>query len=129
VVACLADTAEVVALVTPQFEVGRGRVGKGGVVRASEARRDAVRGVAAAAAALGLRTGGIAASVLPGPKGNREIFLHLARDLGPRAALEGAAFEAARAAAVPAQTERGAPTEGHRAARGGGPSQAAGMAE
>jgi 23S rRNA (cytidine1920-2'-O)/16S rRNA (cytidine1409-2'-O)-methyltransferase len=103
VVACLADPAEVVALVKPQFEVGRGRVGKGGVVRASEARRDAVRGVAAAAAALGLRTGGIAASVLPGPKGNREVFLHLARDLGSRQPLEGAELEAALAAAVPAE--------------------------
>lgn len=102
VAACLADPAEIVALVKPQFEVGRARVGKGGVVRGWEARRDAVRAVAAAAAALGLRTGGIAASVLPGPKGNREVFLHLARDLGPRPALEGAAFEAALAAAVPA---------------------------
>jgi 23S rRNA (cytidine1920-2'-O)/16S rRNA (cytidine1409-2'-O)-methyltransferase len=129
VVACLADPAEIVALVKPQFEVGRGRVGKGGVVRGCEARRDAVRGVAAAAAALGLRPGGIAASVLPGPKGNREIFLYLARDLGPRPALEDGAFEAALAAAVPAQTERGAPSGGHRAARGGRPSHAAGMAQ
>jgi 23S rRNA (cytidine1920-2'-O)/16S rRNA (cytidine1409-2'-O)-methyltransferase len=106
VAACLADPVEIVALVKPQFEVGRARVGKGGVVRAWEARRDAVRSVAAAAAALGLHTGGVAASVLPGPKGNREVFLHLARDLGPRPLLEGAAFEAALAAAVPAETER-----------------------
>jgi 23S rRNA (cytidine1920-2'-O)/16S rRNA (cytidine1409-2'-O)-methyltransferase len=109
VAACLADPAEIVALVKPQFEVGRARVGKGGVVRSSEARRDAVRGAAAAAAALGLRTGGVAASVLPGPKGNREVFLHLARHLGPRPPLEGAAFEVALAAAVPAlpaETER-----------------------
>ena len=46
VAACLADPAEIVALVKPQFEVGRGQVGKGGVVRAWEARRGAVRGVA-----------------------------------------------------------------------------------
>jgi 23S rRNA (cytidine1920-2'-O)/16S rRNA (cytidine1409-2'-O)-methyltransferase len=104
VAACLAGPAEIVALVKPQFEVGRARVGKGGVVRAWEARRDAVRGVAAAAAALGLRTGGIAASVLPGPKGNREVFLHLAREW-TRSPLEGAAFEAALAAAVPAWGE------------------------
>lgn len=105
VAACLADPAEIVALVKPQFEVGRGQVGKGGVVRAWEARRDAVRVVAAAAAAIGLRVGGVAASVLRGPKGNREVFLHLARDLGPRPPLEDEAFEAALAAAVPAATE------------------------
>jgi 23S rRNA (cytidine1920-2'-O)/16S rRNA (cytidine1409-2'-O)-methyltransferase len=97
---CLADPAEIVALVKPQFEVGRGQVGKGGVVRAAEARRDAVRGVARAAAGIGLRVAGIAPSVLHGPKGNREVFLHLARELGARPALEGSALEAALAAAI-----------------------------
>jgi predicted rRNA methylase YqxC with S4 and FtsJ domains len=71
VAACLADPAEIVALVKPQFEVGRARVGKGRVVRAWDARRDAVRRVALAAASIGLRVGGVAASVLHGPKGNR----------------------------------------------------------
>ena len=69
VAACLAAPAEIVALVKPQFEVGRGEVGKGGVVRAWEARRAAVRGVAAAAAAIGLargRRGGVRA---PRPEG------------------------------------------------------------
>jgi 23S rRNA (cytidine1920-2'-O)/16S rRNA (cytidine1409-2'-O)-methyltransferase len=103
VAACLASPVEIVALVKPQFEVGRGQVGKGGVVRAVESRRDAVRRVADVAAGLGLRTSGVAASVLPGPKGNREVFLHLARDLGPRAPLEGEELEAALAAAVPAE--------------------------
>jgi 23S rRNA (cytidine1920-2'-O)/16S rRNA (cytidine1409-2'-O)-methyltransferase len=106
---CLEDPAEIVALVKPQFEAGRGQVGKGGVVRAPAARRAAVRRVAAAAAPSGLRVGGVAASVLRGPKGNREVFLHLARDLGPRPPLEGTAFEDALAAAVP---------EGDAAARG-----------
>ncbi len=106
VAACLADPAEIVALVKPQFEVGRGQVGKGGVVRAWEARRAAVRRVAVVAAATGLRVGGVAASVLRGPKGNREVFLHLARDLGTREPLDGAVFEAALAAAVPAGTGR-----------------------
>jgi 23S rRNA (cytidine1920-2'-O)/16S rRNA (cytidine1409-2'-O)-methyltransferase len=101
VAACLDDPAEIVALVKPQFEVGRAQVGKGGVVGAWAARRDAVRSVAAAAAPIGLRVGGVAASVLHGPKGNREVFLYLARDLGPRPPLEGAGFEAALAAAVP----------------------------
>jgi 23S rRNA (cytidine1920-2'-O)/16S rRNA (cytidine1409-2'-O)-methyltransferase len=103
VAACLAGPGEIVALVKPQFEVGRGQVGKGGVVRAVEFRRDAVRRVVDVAAGLGLRTGGVAASVLPGPKGNREVFLRLARDLGPRAPLGGEELEAALAAAVPAE--------------------------
>jgi 23S rRNA (cytidine1920-2'-O)/16S rRNA (cytidine1409-2'-O)-methyltransferase len=105
VAACLTDPAEIVSLVKPQFEVGRGQVGKGGVVRGWEARRGAVRAVAVAARAIGLHVGGVAASVLPGPKGNREVFLHLARDLGSRSGLEGAAFEAALAAAVPSEAQ------------------------
>jgi 23S rRNA (cytidine1920-2'-O)/16S rRNA (cytidine1409-2'-O)-methyltransferase len=101
VAVCLHDPAEIVALVKPQFEVGRGHVGKGGVVRAAEARREAVRAVAGVAVAIGLRVGGAVAAVLHGPKGNREVFLHLARDLGRRPPLEGAAFEAALQAVVP----------------------------
>ena len=101
VAVCLHDPAEIVALVKPQFEVGRGQVGKGGVVRASEARREAVRAVAGVAVAIGLRVGGAVAAVLHGPKGNREVFLHLARDLGRRPPLEGATFEAALQAVVP----------------------------
>ncbi len=53
---------------------------------------------------MGLRIGGVAASVLHGPKGNREVFLHLARDLGPRPPLAEAAFEAALAEAIPAES-------------------------
>ena len=99
---CLAPPAEVVALVKPQFEVGRGQVGKGGVVRAWEARRAAVRGVASAATAAGLGVLGVVASTLPGPKGNREVFLHLAHGPVPRPALDDASFEVALAEAVPA---------------------------
>ena len=105
VAACLDVPAEVVALVKPQFEVGRGQVGKGGVVRAWEARRAAVRRVAAAAAAIGLGAAGVAASVLHGPKGNREVFLHLRRDPASRPPLEGDRLEAALAAEIPATTE------------------------
>jgi 23S rRNA (cytidine1920-2'-O)/16S rRNA (cytidine1409-2'-O)-methyltransferase len=103
VAACLAEPGEIVALVKPQFEVGRAQVGKGGVVRGWEARRGAVRAVADAAARLGFHTSGVAASVLHGPKGNREVFLHMARDLGSRPRLSGATLEAALAAAVPAE--------------------------
>jgi 23S rRNA (cytidine1920-2'-O)/16S rRNA (cytidine1409-2'-O)-methyltransferase len=105
IAACLAPSAEIVALVKPQFEVGRSRVGKGGVVRAWEARRAAVRGVAVAAAGIGLGVAGGAASPLQGPKGNREVFLHLARGAATPPPLDGARFEAALASEIPAPGE------------------------
>lgn len=71
--------ADVVALVKPQFEAGREAVGKGGVVRDPGARAAAVARVREAATAWGLAVRGEAASVLPGPAGNREVFLWLAR--------------------------------------------------
>jgi 23S rRNA (cytidine1920-2'-O)/16S rRNA (cytidine1409-2'-O)-methyltransferase len=66
------------ALVKPQFEVGRGAVGKGGVVRDPAARRGALLGVARAASELGVAVVGFASSGLPGPKGNLETFVWLA---------------------------------------------------
>ena len=63
----------------PQFEVGRGRVGKGGVVRDPARRAEAVAGVRTAAERLGFAVRGEAESVLSGPKGNREVFIWLAR--------------------------------------------------
>jgi 23S rRNA (cytidine1920-2'-O)/16S rRNA (cytidine1409-2'-O)-methyltransferase len=86
VVAVLAPAADVVALVKPQFEVGKGQVGKGGVVRDDALRAGAVAGVRTAAAALGLEVRGEAESVLPGPKGNREVFLWLSRSRADRSA-------------------------------------------
>lgn len=71
--------ADLLALVKPQFEVGPAAVGKGGVVRDPVARQAAVDRVAAAAAAGGFDVVGSAPSRLPGPKGNREVFLHLRR--------------------------------------------------
>jgi len=62
-------------LVKPQFEVGRDRVGSGGVVRDDALRAAAVDRVAAAARALGRQERGRVESRVPGPKGNREIFL------------------------------------------------------
>jgi 23S rRNA (cytidine1920-2'-O)/16S rRNA (cytidine1409-2'-O)-methyltransferase len=73
----VAPGAAVLVLVKPQFEVGRGQVGKGGVVRDEGLRRAAVESVRACAAELGYRTLGLAESRLPGPRGNREIFLWL----------------------------------------------------
>jgi len=71
---CLAPGGEVLAMVKPQFELGRERVGKG-VVRDAADRREAVLGVAVAAQELGLAIRGFASSGLPGPKGNRETFV------------------------------------------------------
>jgi 23S rRNA (cytidine1920-2'-O)/16S rRNA (cytidine1409-2'-O)-methyltransferase len=73
----VAPGADVLVLVKPQFEVGRGQVGKGGVVRDEGLRRAAVESVRACAAELGYRALGLAESRLPGPRGNREIFLWL----------------------------------------------------
>ncbi len=69
--------AEVVPLVKPQFEVGKGRVGKGGVVRDDALRREAVDGIIAFAKGIGYEFLGESESRVPGPKGNREIFLYL----------------------------------------------------
>jgi 23S rRNA (cytidine1920-2'-O)/16S rRNA (cytidine1409-2'-O)-methyltransferase len=71
---CLAPTGEILALVKPQFELGRGRA-KGGVVRSAEDRREALVSVAEAAQGIGLAVKGFASSGLPGPKGNRETFV------------------------------------------------------
>ncbi|MDQ1709185.1 MAG: rRNA (cytidine1920-2-O)/16S rRNA (cytidine1409-2-O)-methyltransferase [Frankiaceae bacterium] len=72
--------ADFVLMVKPQFEVGRERLGAGGVVRDPELRKGAVRAVAGAARAAGLGVAGVAASPLPGPAGNVEYFLWLRAD-------------------------------------------------
>jgi 23S rRNA (cytidine1920-2'-O)/16S rRNA (cytidine1409-2'-O)-methyltransferase len=95
VVACLATGGELLAMVKPQFELGRERVRKG-VVRDAADRREAVLAVAEAAAELGLQPRGFASSGLPGPKGNRETFLWCGGEGKPIADLE-AAVEAAEA--------------------------------
>ncbi|HTA14056.1 MAG TPA: TlyA family RNA methyltransferase [Solirubrobacteraceae bacterium] len=87
---CLADRYDALALVKPQFEVGRERVGKGGVVRSSADRRSALVGVGAAALALGASVLGYRSSGLPGPKGNLETFLWLA-EAGRAGGADGAA--------------------------------------
>jgi len=82
VVRCLAPGGEVLAMVKPQFELGRSRVGRG-VVRDSGDRREAILAVAVAAEELGLTPRALASSGLPGPKGNRETFLWCGGE-GPR---------------------------------------------
>ncbi|MGN6587251.1 MAG: TlyA family RNA methyltransferase [Solirubrobacterales bacterium] len=71
---CLASGGEALAMVKPQFELGKDRVGKG-VVRDPADRREAVLKVAEAARESGLPVRGFASSGLPGPKGNRETFV------------------------------------------------------
>jgi 23S rRNA (cytidine1920-2'-O)/16S rRNA (cytidine1409-2'-O)-methyltransferase len=83
-----AERFDALAMIKPQFELGRGRVGKGGVVGKAADRREALVSVGEAARRLGFTVLGFHSSGLPGPKGNQETFVVLA--------------EAARATGVPA---------------------------
>ena len=74
---CAGPDADIVPMVKPQFEVGRGQVGPGGVVHDSGLRADSVLAVARRAGELGWRTVDVTASPLPGPSGNVEYFLWL----------------------------------------------------
>ena len=96
VLACAADRFDCLALIKPQFEVGREHVGKGGVVRSADDRRRALVEVGAVARELGAAVLGYASSGLPGPKGNQETFVWLAERGRARAEeldLEAAARE------------------------------------
>jgi 23S rRNA (cytidine1920-2'-O)/16S rRNA (cytidine1409-2'-O)-methyltransferase len=95
---CATVDADIVPMVKPQFEVGKERVGAGGVVSDPGLRADAVLAVAARAAALHWHTLAVTASPLPGPSGNVEYFLHLRATT--KSALEGDAREHAVRAAV-----------------------------
>jgi 23S rRNA (cytidine1920-2'-O)/16S rRNA (cytidine1409-2'-O)-methyltransferase len=95
VLACAAERYDCLALVKPQFEVGRGNVGKGGVVRDPQLRRQALVTIGQAAEGLGAAALGYASSGLPGPKGNLESFLWLGESgRGGVGDLERAALEA-----------------------------------
>ena len=75
VAACAAAKFDMLALVKPQFELGRNRVGRGGVVRSSDDRLEALVAVGEVALSLGLSVRGYCDSGLPGPAGNRESFI------------------------------------------------------
>ncbi|UYM05197.1 TlyA family RNA methyltransferase [Solicola gregarius] len=77
------DGGDQVLMVKPQFEVGKGRLGKNGVVREPALRVEAILSVCGRAAELGWGTRGLAASPLPGPAGNVEYFCWLRRDADP----------------------------------------------
>jgi 23S rRNA (cytidine1920-2'-O)/16S rRNA (cytidine1409-2'-O)-methyltransferase len=95
VLGCAAPRYDCLAMIKPQFEVGRERVGSGGVVRVAEDRRDALRTVGSCAVALGASVLGYASSGLPGPKGNLETFIWLGE-----AGREGSLSVDHRAAAI-----------------------------
>jgi 23S rRNA (cytidine1920-2'-O)/16S rRNA (cytidine1409-2'-O)-methyltransferase len=76
-VSCTSVDGDIVPMVKPQFEVGKDRVGAGGVVSDPKLRGGAVLAVAHRAAELNWHTVGVTASPLPGPSGNVEYFLHL----------------------------------------------------
>src|SRR4051794_1023798 len=85
VLACAADAFDCLAMVKPQFEVGKDRIGKGGVVKDPQLRREVVQAVADAVPAAVM---GSAPSALEGPSGNRETFLWLAELSRPGAITE-----------------------------------------
>jgi 23S rRNA (cytidine1920-2'-O)/16S rRNA (cytidine1409-2'-O)-methyltransferase len=93
VLGCLAAQYDVLALVKPQFELGRERIGKGGVVRGADDRREALIGVGRAALGLGAAVAGYHSSGLPGPKGNRETFLWLVDREGGRGSCDESLLE------------------------------------
>ncbi|ANE03942.1 TlyA family RNA methyltransferase [Corynebacterium crudilactis] len=78
----LSDGADLLPMVKPQFEVGKERLGSGGVVRSPELRAEVTADVAKFAATLGLSLKQVVASPLPGPSGNVEYFLWLVKDGG-----------------------------------------------
>jgi 23S rRNA (cytidine1920-2'-O)/16S rRNA (cytidine1409-2'-O)-methyltransferase len=80
----LAPKGEILALIKPQFEVGKGKVGKGGVVRSQEEHLRVIQEIKDTAEQLGLEIAGVTESSLLGPKGNKEFFIYLKkRDAGP----------------------------------------------
>ena len=78
----LRPAGEIVALIKPQFEAGRGEVGKGGVIRDPAKQGATVRTVVGAAQGIGLTVKGLCASPIKGAKGNREFFVHLVKGGG-----------------------------------------------
>jgi 23S rRNA (cytidine1920-2'-O)/16S rRNA (cytidine1409-2'-O)-methyltransferase len=77
----LIPNGEIIALIKPQFEVGKGKVGKGGVVRSHEEHVRVIDEIKTAAKQLGFTVRGVTESPLLGPKGNREFLMHLAQKL------------------------------------------------
>lgn len=98
--ACLVPDGEVLALIKPQFEVGKGKVGRGGIVKDVSLHREVITKIAGYARIVGLFAKGVAASAVPGAKGNVEYWLYA----GARADALG---EVELAAAIEAALKRG----------------------
>jgi 23S rRNA (cytidine1920-2'-O)/16S rRNA (cytidine1409-2'-O)-methyltransferase len=84
VIGFLKEDAEILALVKPQFEVGKGEVGKGGIVREEGKRLEALESVRQDLEETGLETAGVFQSPVPGQKGNIEYFLYMKRRIHGR---------------------------------------------
>jgi 23S rRNA (cytidine1920-2'-O)/16S rRNA (cytidine1409-2'-O)-methyltransferase len=95
VLSTAAERFDCLALVKPQFELGPERVGKGGVVRSGEDRREALLAVGACVMRLGRSILGFAFSGLPGPAGNRESFVWIGPAGDPRNVADAGAAAAA----------------------------------
>lgn len=95
---CMAPGADLFPMVKPQFEVGKERLGHGGVVRDPALRAEVTADVARFAQSLGLSLKAVAASPLPGPSGNVEFFLWLVNDGGVSAVDEGRLVDMVRVA-------------------------------
>jgi 23S rRNA (cytidine1920-2'-O)/16S rRNA (cytidine1409-2'-O)-methyltransferase len=71
------EDAEIIALIKPQFEVGKGQVGKGGIVREASKQKEVIERISGFAERLGLVAAGVIESPIPGQEGNREFFIYL----------------------------------------------------
>lgn len=80
VIPLLSQKGDIIALIKPQFEVGKGKVGKGGVVREAGLHQETILKIMRLAVKLGLGVRGLTSSPLRGPAGNREFFLHLSKN-------------------------------------------------
>jgi 23S rRNA (cytidine1920-2'-O)/16S rRNA (cytidine1409-2'-O)-methyltransferase len=74
---CVKDDADVIALIKPQFEVGKGEVGRGGIVKDPQKHRRVIHEIKDAAQSIGLFTSGLIESPILGAEGNREFLIHL----------------------------------------------------
>lgn len=95
---CIKDTADIIALIKPQFEVGRGEVGRGGIVKDAAKHRRVLTEIKQAAESLDLRVAGLIPSPILGAEGNREFLIHLtlSKQAGDSVSIDERIIEVAR---------------------------------